>query len=132
VDRTKLKLDIEGSRTIRVDLKIDTRVGFLPAGLRFRARVDIDDQLNGKMTRLSCEGDQLLGPIVSSIIDPLLRKYEGKTRPLVGFDWGQMTLRDVKMDTTDAFKLEARFGTDPTAVKPVVVERKGKKKKRAA
>jgi hypothetical protein len=132
VDRTKLKLDVEGSRTIRVDLKIDTRVGFLPAGLRFRARVDIDDQLNGKMTRLSCDGDQLLGPIVSSIIDPLLRKYEGKSRPLVGFDWGQMTLRDVKMDTTDAFMLEATFGTDPTAAKPVLVERKSKKKRRAA
>jgi hypothetical protein len=132
VDRTKLKLDIEGSRTIRVDLKIDTRVGFLPAGLRFKARVDIDDQLNGKMTRLSCEGDQLLGPIVSSIIDPLLQKYEGKSRPLVGFDWGQMTLRDLKMDTTDALKLEARFGTDPTKAKPVLVERKSKKKKRSA
>jgi hypothetical protein len=132
VDRTNLKLDIDGSRTIRVDLKIDTRVGFLPAGLRFRARVDIDDQLNGTMTRLSCDGDQMLGPIVSSIIDPFLRKYEGISRPLVGFDWGQMTLRDVTMDTTDAFKLEAKFGTDPTRPKATLVERKKNRKKRAA
>lgn len=118
VDRTRLKLDIEDSRTIRVDLKVDTRIGFLPAGFRFRARVDIDDNLNGRMTRLSCEGDQLLGPIISSIIDPALKKYEGKTRPLVGFEWGDMKLRDVTMSTEDSFRLQAKFGSGMAATPP--------------
>jgi hypothetical protein len=128
VDRTKLKLDVEDNRTIRLDLKIDTRVALLPAGFRFKARVDIDDDLNGKMTHLSCEGDQLLGPLISSIINPMLEKYEGRTRPLVGFEWGEMKLRDVKMDTTDSFRLEAKFGSVPGANKPVVVQRKSRKR----
>jgi hypothetical protein len=118
VDRTRLKLDITDSRVIKVDLKVDTRVGFLPAGLRFKARVDIDENLNGRMTRLSCDGDQLLGPIISSFIDPALRKYEGLTRPLVGFEWGEMKLRTVTMDSDDGFRLAANFGREPGAKKP--------------
>lgn len=129
VDRTRLKLHVEESRTIRVDLKVDTRIGFLPAGFRFRARVDIDDNLNGRMTRLSCKGDQLLGPIISSIIDPALKKYEGKTRPLVGFEWGDMKLRDVTMNTDHSFRLQAKFGTMPGSNKPQVTQ---KSRRRAA
>jgi hypothetical protein len=117
VDRTTVKLDIIDDRTIRVDLKLEARVGFLPAGLRFKARVDIDDKLNGTMTRLSCEGDQLLGPVISTFIDPALRKYEGRTRPLVGFEWGRMKLKEVAMRSDDTLRLDATFATDE-AIKP--------------
>jgi hypothetical protein len=92
-------------------------VGFLPAGLRFKARVDIDDKLNGTMTRLSCEGDQLLGPVMSTFIDPALRKYEGRTRPLIGFEWGRMKLQEVSMRSDDTLRLDARFATE-ASLKP--------------
>ena len=128
IDRTRLKFDIVDDRSIRADLKIDTRWGFLPAGLRFKARVDIDDDLNGKITRLSCEGDQVLGPLISAIVNPALDHYEGKTRPLVGFEWGEMKLRDVTMRGDDGFHLEATFGTVPGSKRPAVVERKSKKR----
>ena len=128
IDRTRLKFDVVEDRSIRADLKIDTRFGFLPAGLRFKARVDIDDNLNGRITRLSCEGDQILGPLISAIVDPALKHYEGKTRPLVGFEWGDMKLRDVTMRSDDGFHLEATFGTVPVPRQPAVVERKAKKR----
>ena len=89
----------------------DVRVGaLLPAGLRFKARMDVDDQLNGKITKLSCDGDQLLGPLISTIVNPQLDKYEGKKRPLVGFVYGKMKLRDLKINVDDGFKLDAGFG----------------------
>jgi hypothetical protein len=111
VDKVKLKLDVVDRRSLRVDVKINVRVGgLLPAGLRFRARMDVDDELNGKITRLSCEGDQLLGPLISSIINPQLDKYEGKKRPLVGFVFGKMRLHDLSMESGDTFKVNAGFG----------------------
>jgi hypothetical protein len=111
VDRIRLKLDVSENRTLRVDLKADVRVGaLLPAGLRFKARMDVDDQLNGTITKLSCDGDQLLGPLISTIVNPQLDKYEGKTRPLVGFVYGKMKLRDLKINVDDGFKLDAGFG----------------------
>jgi len=72
--------------------------------------MDVDEQLNGKITRLSCDGDQLLGPLISSIINPQLNKYEGKKRPLVGFAYGKMQLRDLRIRVDDGFKLDAAFG----------------------
>ena len=112
VDKTDLKLDVAESRVIKMDLKLNTRLGFLPAGLRFKARIDIDDRLDGTITRLSCQGDQLLGPLISMVVDPVLKKYEGQKKPLVGFEWGDMKLRDVTMASDDSFRLEARFGSD--------------------
>jgi hypothetical protein len=111
VDRTKLKLDMVGERSLRIDLKVNVRLAaLLPAGLRVKARIDVDDKLNGKVVRLTCDGDQLLGPLISSVIDPQLRKYEGKTKPLVGFAFGKMKLRDLRIDVEDGFKLNAAFG----------------------
>ena len=116
VDSTKIKLDMIGERTLRVNLKVNVRIGaLLPAGLRFRARMDVDDDLNGKITRLSCEGDQLLGPLISSVVDPALKKYEGKKRPLVGFAFGRMRLHDLDIDVEDGFKLKAEFGNVSSA-----------------
>ena len=128
IDRTRLDVDIVEDRSIRIDLKIDTRFGFLPAGLRFKSRIDIDDDLNGRISRLSCQGDQVLGPLISAIVDPVLKQYEGKKRPLVGFEWGDMKLRDVTMNSDDGFKLEAKFGSVPAADKPAQVARKAGKR----
>jgi len=111
VDRTRLKLDVVDGRSLRADLKIDTRFGILPAGLRFKARVDVDDELNGRIKTLSCEGDQLLGPIISGVISPARKKYEGKKRPLVGFPWGHMKLKDFELRLDESFHLDLKFGS---------------------
>jgi hypothetical protein len=115
----KLDVAVEG-RTIKADLKVSTRLGFLPAGLRFKTRVDIDDRLNGKITRLTCSGDELLGPIISAIINPALAKYEGKVRPLVGFEYGSMALTDLQVAGGESFRVDVRFGTGakPTPAAP--------------
>ena len=119
---TKLSMDVEDN-TIKADLKVDTRLGFLPAGLRFKARVDIDDRLNGRITRLSCSGDQLLGPIISAIIDPALAKYEGKVKPLVGFEIGNMTLKDLQLASGESFRVDVKFGTGATPTQGAARER---------
>ena len=121
VDSTKLKLDVVDNRSLRVDLKVNVRLGvLLPAGLHFKARMDVDDSLNGKITRLSCDGDQLLGPLISAVVNPALDKYEGKKRPLVGFVFGHMRLYDLKVDVRDGFRLEAEFGDVAPAAAPAI------------
>jgi hypothetical protein len=111
VDRTRLKMHVEGGRTVRVDLKLFTRVGFVPAGLRFRARLDIDDQLNGHLTELSCTGDEVLGPLISGLIQPFLTKYNGTTRPLMNFPRTDLRLRGVEIVADERIRVAADFGS---------------------
>lgn len=111
VNRTRLKLrsDDDG-RSLVAELKVDTTFAGLPAGLKFRARFDVDDQLNGRISDLTCTGDKALGPLISGVIQPALKKYDGKERPLVAFPKGTVHLHDVKIDTERNVRLSAKFG----------------------
>jgi hypothetical protein len=116
VHRTRLKLWSDdgggggGGRSILAELKVDTTFAGLPAGLKFRARFDLDDQLRGRISDLTCTGDKVLGPLISGVIQPALRKYDGKERPLVAFPKGAMQLRDVRIDTDRNVRVSAKFG----------------------
>jgi hypothetical protein len=111
VSRARLKMAVDGDgRTVRVDLKLSTRLGFVPAGLRFRARLDIDDDLRGRLSELSCTGDEVLGPLISGIISPFLARYNGKTRPLMNFPATDMRLRGVDIVADHSIRLAADFG----------------------
>lgn len=111
VDRTRLRMTVEDGRTIRVDLKLFTRVAIAPAGLRFRARLDIDDRLDGTLSELSCTGDEVLGPLISGLIAPFLKKYNGKTRPLMNFPATDMRLRDIRITADQSIRATADFGS---------------------
>jgi hypothetical protein len=111
VDATRLNMTVEDGRTVRIDLRLAARVGFVPAGLRFRARVDIDDRLDATLSELSCRGDKILGPLISGLIQPFLKKYDGKTRPLMNFPATEMRLRDIRIDADQAIRVTADFGS---------------------
>ena len=111
VDEARLKLAVEDGRTIRVDLKLFTRFGIAPAGLRFRARLDIDERLDGTLSELSCTGDEILGPLISGLIAPFLKKYNGKTRPLMNFPATDMRLRDIRITADQSIRATADFGS---------------------
>jgi hypothetical protein len=111
VDRTRLRMTVEDNRTVRVDLKLYTRVGFVPAGLRFRARLDIDDNLRGRLSELRCTGDDVLGPLISGVISPFLARYNGKTRPLMNFPATDLRLRGVEIVADQSIRIAADFGS---------------------
>ena len=111
VDGTRLRLSVEDGRTIRVHLKLSTRIGFVPAGLHFRARMDIDDNLNGRLSELSCTGDQALGPLISGLIQPFIKKYNGTTRPLMNFPATDIRLRGVEIVADRTIRVSAAFGS---------------------
>jgi hypothetical protein len=103
-------LDELGPRSLKADLHVSTLVGFIPAGLRFTARVDIDEQMNARISDLACDGDEVLGPLIVNFIRPGLAKYNGKTKPLVAFPSGNLKLSDVQVRGGERIELTARFG----------------------
>jgi hypothetical protein len=112
VDKTKLELTVDpNGRTIFVVWKLFTRFGPAPAGLKFKAQLDIDDKLNGQLSHLSCSGDDVLGPLMSGLIRPFLAKYNGKTRPLMTFPKTEIRLRAINIASDDSIRITVDFGT---------------------
>lgn len=105
----KLKIEAQNNRSIDLDLHLSTRVAFVPAGMRFQAHIDIDDDMFARLSRLRCEGDEALGPLIVGLIRPGLKKYEGKSRLIFSFPTGQLKLRDVKIQGGDDVRIGATF-----------------------
>jgi hypothetical protein len=99
-----------GPRSVNVELHVSTLIGFIPAGLRFTARVDVDDQMNARIWSLDVDGDEVLGPLISHFLRPSLAKYNGKTKRLIGFPNEAVRLKDVRIHAGERFTLTAMFG----------------------
>jgi hypothetical protein len=105
-----LKFTSRGDRALDLDMHVSTLFGFVPAGLRFTCRVDVDDEMNATISNLEVEGDEIFGPLITTFIRPSLAKYDGKTRPLVGFPNKNLKLKDVRISAGDRMTLDAIFG----------------------
>jgi len=107
---TSVQIEAQTPRSVTAKLHISTRVGFIPAGMAFKAHVDIDDSMNARLTGLTVDGDEALGPLIVGLLRPGLSKYEGKTRPLISFPSREMHLHDLQIRVDDSVHLTADFG----------------------
>ena len=98
-----------GPRSLLFDLHLSTIVGFIPAGMRFTARMDIDDRMNGTISNLDCQGDEALGPLIVGLIRPTLNRYNNTTRPLISFPSGHIHLTDVQFQAGEHVEMTAKF-----------------------
>jgi len=106
---THLDLQSVGPRSLLIDLHLSTIVGFIPAGMRFTARVDVDDHMNARISNLDCQGDEALGPLIVTFIRPTINKYNNTTRPLISFPSGRLHLNDVQIQAGEHVEMTAKF-----------------------
>ena len=111
VEKTRLKFTPQTPRSIQASLYVATKIGFVPAGMHFKAHMTIDNAMNARITGLTCDGDDVLGPIIVGLLRPALANYNGRTRPLLSFPAGKLQLRDVGLRVDDALHLTANFGS---------------------
>ncbi len=109
IHKAMVKINAVNNRAVDVDLHLSTTIAFIPAGLHFQAHLDIDNEMYAKLSRLKCEGDDALGPLIMGLIRPGLSKLEGKSRPVFSFPTGQLKLRDVKIQGGDEVEISATF-----------------------
>lgn len=106
-----IHLDLQsiGPRSLLIDLHLSTIVGFIPAGMRFTARMDVDDRMNATVSNLDCQGDEVLGPLIVGFIRPAINKYNNTTRPLISFPSGHIHLTDVQIQAGQHVEMTAKF-----------------------
>jgi hypothetical protein len=110
VQSVDLDLVAEDDRTIKGALKVRTKFAFIGAGLMFTARVQIDDDMNAKLTDLKCWGDDVLGPVIIGIMRPALDKHNNREKLILSFPDPSMRLRDVRVTVDDAIHVKAEVG----------------------
>lgn len=110
VNSVRLNFEAEDDRTLNVRMRVGTKFTFIGAGLNFTARVAVDDDMNARLTNLTCTGDDVLGPIIVNFIRPGLAKVNNKQRPIVAFPGSGMKLRDLRFTVDEALHVKATFG----------------------
>ena len=84
---------------------------FLGASLRVTGQLDLDDQLNLKISRLNCTGDGGIATLACGILKPYLEKVDGRTLPLMPLPLKGISLREVRLAVGDDLAITAEFGS---------------------
>ena len=111
IDSVQLNVRQESEHSLAAEVRLRARKLFLRASLKVTGQLDLDDQLNLKMSDLKCTGDGGIAAFACGILQPYLEKIEGRKFPLMSFALGEIRLRDVRLDVGDKLSVTAEFGS---------------------
>jgi hypothetical protein len=110
IEDVLLNLTSRGPRSLGADLRVQARKLFVRATIRIAGRLEIDDRLVARISRVSCEGEGAIGALVCGILTPHLQKVQTHAIPLLALPLGEVRLRDIRLNTGDGIKVTAEFG----------------------
>jgi len=111
IDGVQLKLRQENVHSVAAEVNLRARKLFLSASIRVIARLDLDDQLNLKLSGLNCTGDGGIATLACGVLTPYLRKVDGRAFHLMSLPLGKVRLRDVQLTVGDKLVVTAEFGS---------------------
>jgi len=108
----RLRLTSENERSLRVELKVRVRKLFLNTQVHLTGNLEIDDELNARLSSLDCAGDGTLGTLACGFLFPHLKRLEEREFSLLNLPFGEVKLRDVRIAIGDQLQVKAEFGTE--------------------
>ena len=111
IDGVQLKLRQDGMHSLAAEVHLRARKLFLSASICVTGQLDLDDQLNLRISNLSCTGDGGIATLACGILKPYLRKIDGREFPLMSLPVGEIRLRDVGLTVGDKLAITAKFGS---------------------
>jgi hypothetical protein len=111
IDGVNLHLRQESAHSLAVEVRLRARKLFLGASLRVTGQLDLDDQLNLKISGLNCTGDGGIAAMACGILKPYLEKFHGREFPLMSLPLKGISLRDVRLTVDDSLTITAEFGS---------------------
>ena len=113
VDNVQLSLRSSGPRSLAAEVRLRGRKLFVSASLRITGRLDLDDQLNARISGLDCTGQGAIASLACGILKPQLQRLDGRIYPLMSLPIGEVRLRDVRIVAGDKLSITAEFGSTP-------------------
>ena len=110
VEQTRVALRARGSRSLAADVRLRARKFLLRANIDIAAQVDIEPDFSIKLSNLKCRADGMLGTLACDLLNPHLRKLEGRKFPVMPLLFGEIRLHDVRIAVADTVEITADFG----------------------
>jgi hypothetical protein len=114
IDGVQLSLRSNSPRSLAAEVRLRAKKLFLSTSLRITAQVDLDEELNAKISGLACAGEGAMGGIACGILKPHLEKMDGRRFSLLSLPLGEVRLRDVRIASGNKLSITAEFGTAAT------------------
>jgi hypothetical protein len=111
IKSVRIRFDARGPRALSVTAEVTAKVFIATATLTLSGDLDLDDQLNARLSNLRFAGDGMVASLAGGFIRPQLAALEGRTFPLLSFALGEIRLRDVQVQVGDTLRLAAQFGS---------------------
>jgi hypothetical protein len=111
VDNVQLSLRSSGSRSLAAEVRLRGKKLFMSASLRITGQVDLDDNLNAKISGLNCGGEGAIASVACGVLKPQLQKLDGRVFPLMSLPLGDVRLRDVRFAAGEKLSVSAEFGS---------------------
>ena len=111
VDQVRLSLQVRGERSVDAEVQLRARKLFFSTNVRIGAKLDLDEQLNARLSALKCSGEGAIGALACSGLQPHLHKLDGRSFSLLALPLGEVRLRDVRLAAGDTITVRAEFGS---------------------
>lgn len=110
VKSTQLSVTAITPRSVKFEVKCTAKVFIATATLTAHGQLEIDDQLNARLSGLGVKGDGMIANMAQSMIQPRLAEWEGRVVPLGDYVAAGLTVRDLRISTGEKLRLDATFG----------------------
>ncbi len=110
IDQVQLTFRQRSPRSVDAQVQLRGKKLFFSTVIRIAGSLDLDDELNAKISRLACNGDGAIGSLACGALAPHLQKLDGRTFALMALPLGEIRLRDVTLVAGETLKVSAEFG----------------------
>ena len=111
IDQVQLLVTTRGERSIDAEVRLRAKKLFFTTTIRIAAKLDLDEQLNARLSGLACHGEGAIGAMACGFLQPHLQKMDGRSFPLMALPLGEVRLRDVRLAAGERISVSAEFGS---------------------
>jgi len=111
IDSVQLILRSKSSRSLVAEVRLRAKKLFLSASIRITGQLDLDEELNARISGLDCAGDGAIASVACGVLKPHLQKIDGREFPLMSLPLGEVRLRDVQLAVAEKLSVTADFGS---------------------
>jgi hypothetical protein len=111
INSVQLILRSKSSRSLAAEVRLRAKKLFLSASIKITGQLDLDEELNARVSGLDCIGDGAIASVACGVLKPHLQKIDGRVFPLMSLPLGDVRLRDVQLAVGEKLSVTADFGS---------------------